>query len=843
MSVSDGLTGAADPARVRDEMIALKDPERRKRAKAAEQAFQKFPWRGNRDRASQEWRAAALAWVGTATARTIVSRFWWIAFELQKDPQLADDVYAVLAARGRAFFATLARGLLRGEGAWGSWPLVRRGVREGLIDPPDGDEYVRGLVFGVSPGARMEELEAAYEGLLADPQLLEDEVWRLFEVDAGADLSNANTWEPKEAGKPAEGYTRGDNRWLHALTRLAGEGRLDRQRLLDASLDALMRDFRASTVGWYAKLHEELEPTRTERIERLDRYLALVTSPAPVVAKEGLAALGAIEEDVPPLDFARVAATPFTQRQKNLALETLALLARLCKRHPDDRPVLLDAVAEALAHERGDVQERAVKLLEQYPDAAPRATLLGYVDAASPTLRPRVEALTGVAATEQPRVVVGDLPEPRVPRPAPGEPIEPIRDVDELIELAAALLAGHGDGDDAERFLDGVSRLCDQRPPGFKQRTQGLMAQAGEHESWRPQLSSGNDLVATVVRAWARGKRPKVRSPDRTLGGILAHRALEVAARAARRRPRRLVAFPTHAGGWVDPVVVEARAQSGRGFLRRQSVDHYDQLGARLRAVGDAELRLQPVVHKTGADARVEVEHGPLPDALSDVDEVAESVRRIGRSVQWWEGDSDWLADDPLGARWLLTVVPAVPEVQYARAFVAVVDRIDASVYRNPEVVLEHALGPSVPLRDPGWDLAAAALLAKAPDLGRLAVDVLAATVDDRRFDARKLGLGLARLLDQRVGTPTRLAQPLRDASRVSPLHGVQVVRAVESMLSHLRTEPRGLHAPLEVAVEAAAATGRRIEDPDARAALGRLEGSASRSSKLGKLARSLLAA
>ena len=95
----------------------------------------------------------------------------------------------------------------------------------------------------------------------------------------------------EETGRPAEEHTRGDNRWLHALSTARRRGRLDRQRLLDASLDALMRDFRASTVGWYAKLHEELEPTRTERVERLDRYMALVTSPAPVVARRGLAAL------------------------------------------------------------------------------------------------------------------------------------------------------------------------------------------------------------------------------------------------------------------------------------------------------------------------------------------------------------------------------------------------------------------------------------------------------------------------------------------------------------------------------------------------------------------------
>ena len=155
---------------------------------------------------------------------------------------------------------------------------------------------------------------------------------------------------------------------------------------------------RASTVGWYAKLHEELEPTNAERLDRLDRYLALVTSPAPAVVKEGLAALREIEDAMPPEAFARFAPTPFTQRQKNLSTETLAMLARLCKRRADARPVLLEAAAHALAHERVDVQERALKLLEQYPGDVPRAALLAYVEAVSPTLRARVEALTGVAA-------------------------------------------------------------------------------------------------------------------------------------------------------------------------------------------------------------------------------------------------------------------------------------------------------------------------------------------------------------------------------------------------------------------------------------------------------------
>ena len=66
-------------------------------------------------------------------------------------------------------------------------------------------------------------------------------------------------------------------------------------------------------------------------------------------------------------------------------------------------------------------------------------------------------------------------------------------------------------------------------------------------------------------------------------------------------------------------------------------------------------------------------------------------------------------------------------------------------------------------------------------------------------------------------------------------------MRGIEGLLGHLETTPRGLHALLEVAVESATATGRRVEDAQARATLERLAADVSRSSKLGKLTRSLL--
>ena len=850
MRIFDRLQGGPQPSAVRAEMVALKETERRKRAKAAEQEFDKLGWQGGRGRPSSRWRATAIAWVGTATARKLVNGFWRIGWELRANPDLADDVYAVCAARGAAFFDTLARGLLEAEGS-GAWPLVRRAVREGLIDTPQTDDYIRRLVIDVSHSEDvMHEIDATYKGLLEDPELLERDVWQLFEVDVGSELANASTWEPKDDGKPWEGYTRGDNRWLYALTRLSDEGRLDRRRLLDASLDALMRDFRASTVGWYAKLHEELEPTPEERLDRVDRYLALVTSPAPAVAKAGLATLREIEDAVPPEAFARVAPTPFTQRQKNLSTETLAMLGRLCKKHPESRAVLLGAATHALGHERADVQERALKLLESYVDDVPVAELLLYLEAVSPTLRPRLEALTGLSAVDD--VVDVAIPAPAQPRLTlelvldSRAPVEPIATVDELIELAAMLIEGQGTGDDCERFLDGVSRLGGERPPGFERQTAGLVKRTEAPEGFWGAGEIGSGLIGYVVRSWT-GRRPSAtgKSPDTVLS-FLASRVDEIARRVARGPWRPLLALPTHSGGWIEPAVLEEREHATGRILNRP--DPLDRSQARLRAFASigpiAYLRSAHSMTRWGRTNRTLRLAAPLvPHELGELSSaVAAGGAVVDDDAVWFSGTPGWGGFDPLGVRWALTALPSLPEVAFAGAAMAAVEAREGSAYHHPEVVLEYALDAYVPLGREAWLAAAACLVAKSPDLSRAAADLLVASIEDERFDADLLGGAAAWLVDEDLGKVNRLEAPLRDVARVSPLHGAQVVRAVAAFLGHLGTAPRGLHAILELALESSVASGQPLDDEAGRAALTQIAADASPSSKLGKAARSLLA-
>jgi hypothetical protein len=838
-----------DTAHVRDRMIALSEKERRALAKQAEQAFDSVEERGPGRPPSSRWKAIALAWLGTATARKIISEFWRVGFKLGDDPSFLDEVYAVLHSRGRPFFETLARGPLRSEGPFGSWGLVRTAVREAFIEPPEGDEYLLGVVFGVVRAREHNDVAAAYRGLLEDPTLLEREVWQLFEIDAGSQLANSNTWEPNDPERASGGFTRGDNRWLYALTRLAGEGRLDRERLLDASLDALMRDFRASTVGWYAKLHEELEPTRAERLARLDRYLSLVTSPAPSVVKAGLAALKAVEDAVPPADLARVAPTVFAQRQKNLAMETLSLIARLCKTKPEARPALLEAAAHALAHERVDVQERAIKLIETYPDDTPRGSLLAYVDGVSPTLQTRAAALTGVQVSEEEPPTV-ELLAPAQPRMTPEllremrEELHPVESFDELIELTAMLLEGQGDGDDCERFLDGVSRLCAARPRDFERRTAGLAKRASQNALWGAGLS-GQDTVALVVEAWLTRSRVRgVFRESKTVIGVVATRAVEVAERARRGVVRPLLAFPTHSGGWIDPDVLASRLSRTGRLLNRPNA--LDRLQARLRAFPAIEpIRFERRIRTTTAWNRTSRALGLFApkgtDALGELAEAARGDPLADSGNRFWFGEVAWGGMDALGVRWSLTVLPSLPEVAFAGAATAAVRTSEGAVYGHPDAVLEHALDPQVPLGAEAWLATAAALMAKSADLQRVATDLLVASVEDGRFDPHGLGEAIAWLVDNDFAKLNRLEAPLRDLSRVSALHAAQTVRAVEVFLAKLESRPPNMHAPLAVAVESSSASGRRIEDEQARATLESLGNAVSQTSKLGTLTRALL--
>src|SRR5262249_10185162 len=117
--------------------------------------------------------------------------------------------------------------------------LVRRLWCEGLCQKPTHDNYLLGLLDGHSN--LLGRYDRGSKWLLANPDLVVD-AWRLFEIEGSGEFSLA----------ARDKYSSAENTWETGLVELAAQGKLPRARLLDASLDALERDYAQFRASWFS---------------------------------------------------------------------------------------------------------------------------------------------------------------------------------------------------------------------------------------------------------------------------------------------------------------------------------------------------------------------------------------------------------------------------------------------------------------------------------------------------------------------------------------------------------------------------------------------------------------
>jgi hypothetical protein len=224
---------------------------------------------------------------------------------------LAEHINPVFAARRPSWLRDWAAMIL--EKFPQLWSSIRPLVRDGLCQRPETDNYWLGMLSRWN-GPRL-GFGTVREGLLADRELL-DEVWRLFEIEGGGELSLA----------ARDKYTREEDTWETALVELAKQGKLDRGRLLDASLDTLGRDFAQFRASWFSRFHEAMQPTVAERAERADRYLQLLASKIPPTVSFALNALEVLDKagKLPAGAVVTHIAPALVARQKGTVLEAQA---------------------------------------------------------------------------------------------------------------------------------------------------------------------------------------------------------------------------------------------------------------------------------------------------------------------------------------------------------------------------------------------------------------------------------------------------------------------------------------------------------------------------------------
>lgn len=487
-----------------------------------------------------------------------------------------DVIAGVLADRNPQWLADLVnRGLTLPPfmGGLNDWPLARRLVRLGAIGRPEVAEYTTKMPGGLSPVRWGDAARSVLDGLLDDPSLLDDEVWRLFTVPGAARQAQ---YSEKE--------------WEDALAVLAERGLLDRGRLLDECLDAFVRDFPPNSVGWYLALHDRLAPGTAEIAARRGRYLALLAAANKPGVTLGQRCCGTLLDAglLPAPAFLAACGPALAFPQKSVATAQLKLIAKVAAEQPSARDLALATAAQAFGHMREDIQLAALKLIARYglpADPAARASIIAQAEALSPVLAPDAAAL-GVVSAPAPGVAARD----RVEAPALGEPVAllPVTDPAELIQLLAQLMEDASDAVAIERALAGAVRLA-SRPLGERARLAAplLKRAASQARADYDGPFSGHIVradMAWLTQTWATGQPPGEREhrawgvedreevlrsgTARTMAGIFSARAWEACTLIAAGDSGPLLAEPEFTDGTIGHAVLLDRLARAGGTRR-----------------------------------------------------------------------------------------------------------------------------------------------------------------------------------------------------------------------------------------------------------------------------------
>ena len=432
---------------------------------------------------------------------------------------------------------------------------------------PDRPSYTIEMLAGVAYGD-------VTELMAGDPGLLDDEVWRLFEVEGGGETSLANH----------EKFF--NDRWGHFFRDLAARDPVMRERLLDVSLAALARDFSTYRAGWFSRFHESLAPTDEERAARSGAYLGLLRSRVGPTVSFAVAALTKVDRaGLLPADAVLDHVGPvLVEGSASAAKAGLGLVGRAGRGSPEAAGRAAVVASEAMAHESPGVQRAAIDLVAKLihePDAAVARAIQDRLPGVAASQRSTATALVARlgGGEAKPTIVGPDVgssagqPSRNASPTDPDRAIEPVTSLEGLVDLAVSVLETAEPADDIERLLDGIGRLAADRPESFARLTAALAKRARTilaRDERCPLLGSDPvGDVAAVVLSWTSGEvvapGPANRSVQAGAGAFLSARAREVADAAAPSRPFLSVAAPTHAGGWI----IQRSSSRGSRRIRR----------------------------------------------------------------------------------------------------------------------------------------------------------------------------------------------------------------------------------------------------------------------------------
>ncbi|WP_298843607.1 DUF6493 family protein [uncultured Roseobacter sp.] len=285
------------------------------------------------------------------------------------------------------------------------------------------------------------------DGELEEDVFFSTDVWRFFEVEGGGEFSLA----------ACDKYLQPSSTWAHRLLNCAETGKLDRGRLLDASLDALDRDFGQFVAGWYSRFHSLLKPAPEEIAERAPRYLRLLSSSVPPTVTFAVKAVQIADKAraISPAALLDALEPALQARAKGTVTAALRLVASAAKRDPSLSLRAAGVATSALVSEDAGVQDKALDLIETLggtQDVSIRSAVAEFVPLAAPSVRARMAALSGLK-----QVQPDDLKPVR--HAVAASVVSPVTGPEDALALFLSVLENHRDPFAVERAVDGLARF------------------------------------------------------------------------------------------------------------------------------------------------------------------------------------------------------------------------------------------------------------------------------------------------------------------------------------------------------------------------------------------------
>ncbi len=574
-----------------------------------------------------------------------------------------DVAFEILRDRNPSWLGQWAEHLLAGTHYWLSWRMIRRMVRELGISRPKHPHYYLGMISGI---ARYDYSQArtstVLERLREDPELLEHEVWMLFEHEGSGENSLANS------------DRFGSNGWSSALLILMEEGRLSRERLRLACLEALRSDYNQYRAKWFATFFDLLETSDPAQDDHWPVFLELLGVSAPNIVSWAFKKVtkGNKKQAYEAEPLVEALCPVLLARSKGLVKNALKMLLKTGAANEGCAKRVCHQVTTALAHEAVDVQAAAMDVIEALGDRSDAALVTEiekYRGLVAATMQTRVSAWIGVedegsaAVFEDPDALVfEDLSTTLVdlyklsalqscptcvpsatfsgvelPRLTNSEPLAVINTAEELLAVCARVLEDAATMEEVERAFDGLSRLCELRDtidlgPLIKRAKQRLA------KGMIPFVGSGpaQDMVGLLL-AWAQSEVAGISFGKNQHGnerifvaiggevhpywagnrnkvlGVLSRRSYALSQRLANQEAAQLLSAPTHSGGWIDPVTLAARVNEWSGAaphetevvlaLLRMAPDNRKKAASMLRSLD--EQWQQAIAYAMGKDVEI----------------------------------------------------------------------------------------------------------------------------------------------------------------------------------------------------------------------------------------------